>query len=1140
MAVNNKLERLYDLVLLNGSIITLEMLTDSGFILDDVNGLVIDGTLAYDSSGSFLTFKDADGLFNYGTRLLSEKRYRDLVTRLNICHEIDPNNQRVRIQLLFYYLRNDEYDKTFEIIDEMLNSNNKSFIADANYYLYLMSFYAALPGKYKRVINGLEYADVLVLSSDNMYYTRYMQNMVRRKAFNGKLKNALSVLNDYIKQFGYTMDESKIEEFLLIKGASQESKNSDLIVNFVKSKNYTELYRYLSEKSLDYGLTRLERDTIWLLEHYLNIKNTGMVPEIISGDAENIFEAVDKHNYKLALELEEKFTSEVGANTTSFVMSTILTDIYYLIQELNLEENKFSDMSITLGTISSYLMDGDFDNGLKALRHYLKSINRAEYEFLISDLIKVSLFEGDAAFTKPMLVLSLIKRDNFTVNISEYIQEYYSAIGNGNFEVARVYLDIITKADKTKPTGVLIEALEQVLTASEKVLPKVRKKKMILPKALESAGIDYNQNATAVTSANTESTSDIKSLDDSRENSTKKIEVSSEDIKEATKFISDRAQELYQKKGIMILKPMSLQERSAVSRVIDNYYDIAAFTIGSGENIQIVLRYFDHDSTSLNSNVELKKVESFYKSRNYGACIAVLVPLLSKMTAPPAYVYARLGLCYYKTRNIDRAIDYLTVATELAKKSPRLDVSWDFTEMIGKLKALQASKEYHGTANPNSDKKAEPIPMTKDIELENTDLSEITFDTVSSYLFNGNIDKALSALASYMNFIDKLEYEFLVANLIKLSVLEGDTSFIRPMAILSLIKQEQFVFDIKPYIKDFYSCILENNLDEARIYFNIIVGANKLSEDYISRDEILQILDRVSETMREKDKVKNFVSDKYGELLEHKGLVLLQKMNPEFEKKVCTIFEKLPDVVLLPIKTNNQRRIALRYKPLDFKYINYGYLFKIAKSAYDSGDYHRCIDTLLPIFQDTQEYPSVYSLIGLSYSRLGDNMLGSNYLEVAAALSGDYVTPTYCNVMKSLEDEMISEADYKPYFSMSLEDFEQKDAYREIDNLSQITELALEKGLDIETTCRQLGLTSSEIDKIKLTYAKIFIAQGDNEKAFQFVRSVEKRQHKTRKTKDMLDSFRRYTRIESFRSSNGKNALSLKLKPGNPSTGVNK
>ncbi len=136
-------------------------------------------------------------------------------------------------------------------------------------------------------------------------------------------------------------------------------------------------------------------------------------------------------------------------------------------------------------------------------------------------------------------------------------------------------------------------------------------------------------------------------------------------------------------RGILLLRPMSLEREKRIHEIVSKISDIQSFSIGEGKLKQVVLRFCPYLF-----NIDLKtwmdEGNAAYKNGDYDLCIKNFKNMLAS-GEPPAFVYAKIGLSYMKKHENDIAIDYLTVANELNKKS---NSSIDFSDLIAHLKGI--------------------------------------------------------------------------------------------------------------------------------------------------------------------------------------------------------------------------------------------------------------------------------------------------------------------------------------------------------------------------------------------------------------------------------------------------------------------
>ena len=149
-------------------------------------------------------------------------------------------------------------------------------------------------------------------------------------------------------------------------------------------------------------------------------------------------------------------------------------------------------------------------------------------------------------------------------------------------------------------------------------------------------------------------------------------------------FIESKHELLLNGQGMVLLRPMNNERRKRIHDMVKEYPDMVSFSIGEGDNIQIVLRY----KPFIDEYVDVKNLINMgnlaYKEGNYDSCIEDYLQLL-QFGEPKAFVYAKLGLAYMKKWEKDIAIDYFTIATQLSKQE---DGQFDFTELIASLNGL--------------------------------------------------------------------------------------------------------------------------------------------------------------------------------------------------------------------------------------------------------------------------------------------------------------------------------------------------------------------------------------------------------------------------------------------------------------------
>lgn len=752
MINEENLNKLYEGII-NDNELTTKKLNCYGFNSKDLSDLIEDGVLERVKRG-YYSLKLVDELFLYGKRLIREKQYDRATQCFLKCHEIDSSHRGTCFQLFLRSINKKDYDATFKYLEILLDTENPHYMKDCNFYLYLLSLITEVPDKHREYAKYLRFEDVSIDSCDKRYQDIELQNKIRLTAIKRKLPFALKQLKDLIAQHGSMTVQDIITKTLLHQALEVDAINKNIIIELAKNKAYEEIVKYFEEKEKRISLNISEINIVKLAKEALEIQKTKQIPIKTIFRTEKLYEAIDGKNFELALSIKEIYNKENNVDNSENTISILLSDICNMIKQISTSKQTSKDVelkkdfkkqlsqvqsdtsnSILFSDITRLLLQNDIENASKKLKNYLISINKKEYEFLIMDLIKLSLIEKDMSFSKPMLALTYMSRENFKFDISNYIQEFYVALSQNRFEEARIYLHIISSSNGLVDENVLTEGLLQVLNTAENAFAKVKDVESIDSKIedninlKEELKIETNDLSQTLDTNETIKSVNVNIID--KKVSTKKTSNKSVSTKEEfemdKKFIQNKHDFLEQNKGILILKPMDEERRKRINKIVATYSDMVSFSIGEGKNIQIVLRYKPYIEENINVKNLIEEANDAYEKGDYTACINGYLQLL-QIGNPYAIIYSRLGFSYMKKRKIDKAIDYLTVATHLNKKENK---NRDFTELIDRLK------------NPLKPDEIKPyFKMTLD-DFEN-DVEENygigNLDEITSYILENELD----------------------------------------------------------------------------------------------------------------------------------------------------------------------------------------------------------------------------------------------------------------------------------------------------------------------------------------------------------------------------------------------------------------
>lgn len=723
MISEENLNKLYRDVLEDTQLTTKE-LNGLGFNSKDLNDLIEQGNLTRVKRGLY-SLKSVDGLFHYGKKLIMQKQYDKASQCFQKCFEIDSTHKGVCFQLFLRCIQDRDYKKAFEYFDVFYMSENEFYNADSNFYLYLLSMITEIPENHREYAKFLKLEDFRVDFKDKRYADVSKQNKIRLSAFNQRFILAVKQLNETVQEKGNLSVQDLVIKTLLSQAIEVQTQNRNNVINLIKQKKYEDVITLYEKMASSHRLSLSNSYTFILTKELLDIIHSKNIPERQVFSTENVFEAIDGKNFELALDLTTARNQKLNVGKDDNAIYLLLDAIVNKCRELNDNISQESKMvastkieraikpseekhsaetgqitKTTFADIVKFLMNGDLDNSFRTLRTYLVSINKSDYEFLIIDLIKMSLLEKDIAFTKPMTTLALISRDNYVFDISTYIQEFYINLSQNKFEEARIYLDIVSKGNKLGQDCVIADGLYQILEASEKML-NYKKNSVTLntvDEALENSKKTADSNSCQEKPqkeplVGEEPIKQELQGQDDRE-ATPKEEIAQETRDAEKEFMDKKHEELLNDKGIILLGHMNDDKIDRIFDMVSDYSDMVAFVIGEGREEQVVLRYKPIIDEYVDSKSLIEMGNQAYKQGNYDECIRNYLQLLQLFESPRSNIYSKLGLAYLKKKQIPLAIDYLTIATYLAKKE---NIDLDFSDLLANLKGdipLENRKPY--------------------------------------------------------------------------------------------------------------------------------------------------------------------------------------------------------------------------------------------------------------------------------------------------------------------------------------------------------------------------------------------------------------------------------------------------------------
>ncbi len=712
MSIEEKKIKIYESIL-NNEELTSKKLEEIGYSKEEIDKLEKNDLLEKESDDSY-RLKTIEELLQYGKLLLQENNFEKATACFDKCFMISPTNREASLQLLFRMIQNRNFQRSFEILEVLSNNRDELFQQDLNYYLFLLSNITEVPERFKNMVKTIKLYDISIPKDNTYYEDVYTQNIIRKYSIQKKFAKSLFILNKTIQENSSRTISDAIIKSLLIKATESEQVSRNEVFNYIKEKEYDKIRNHFLEKQNNTYLSAYEEYLLLLASKYEEIKENGKeLPKKYFKEG-SLKEAIETNNFELALRMNQNFNNVNGIEKKKSAINLMLEDIMQLIKSLSekkIEErntNQKENNSQELSSILNCLQKKEIDSVIAKIYSYLHSVNKENYEFMVFDLIKISLIEKDFSFTEPMLALTLIHNNQYQFDFSKYLKKFYQKIKEKRIEEAKAYLDLIKKGNECSTEKVNVEELDRLLALS------------INHECKNSILSDYQEECV-------------------KKDSPKTV---AEKVENERRYLSKMHEKLKQERGIILLPPMEEERIEQILRIAKEMKEFNPFVIEVDQKKQIVLRNKPSRNQFYNTKRLIDESNESYRNKDYEKAIEANYILIEITSSPRSVTYYKTAICFLMNRNKKKAIDYLTVAVALAKTENKQNEVENYTSLLLSLQGLIKKPDQKPSIHINHK------------------LYQMEFNDVNNFYQMTNMEKIASSMIETGMDLEKVAQEF--------------------------------------------------------------------------------------------------------------------------------------------------------------------------------------------------------------------------------------------------------------------------------------------------------------------------------------------------------------------------------------------
>lgn len=423
------------------------------------------------------------------------------------------------------------------------------------------------------------------------------------------------------------------------------------------------------------------------------------------------------------------------------------------------------------------------------------------------------------------------------------------------------------------------------------------------------------------------------------------------------------------------------------------------------------------------------------------------------------------------------------------------------------------------------------------------DLSS-TIDKIVELLEQKNLKKFDESLSSYLNYVDKSDFRFLILDLLKLDLLEGNKDYHRTMQELVKMKDKDYTFSVDEILPNFYATLEEGKTALSRVYLDIFSKCPAFKEEMDFLNQLKEIVSETENSYEKKEKyrihqnylelfadstfsdqiltnseklpiqdkenslasLEKYVQEMCKQLDQQGGIVSLDSNCIKSKRELLDVIKKMDQVnVYFYGDKDNTKIILKRYRGwTDQDLIDDA--FEKAKKAFQEKNFQECLKWNTFIFESYMDVkPYILMLMGVCHKRLGHDALAYHFISLANEMAFELKTgKDYTNLLKRLfpEDKTLEKGGLGG--NVSIEEFDRNNNTYGISSVDRLSQMISQEKIPIEEACQQLHLNKEEVNIVKLICARDCFLEDNYEQGNKYLQQVEQSKDKTEKVKRIL------------------------------------
>lgn len=382
---------------------------------------------------NYKTFQlvSVDKFRQYGVRLLLMGNKNKAVKCFEMCYKLAPNCKNVLLQYMLLKIISKDYKEVFEVYRQLDLIPSDRSEKDNNLYLYLLGVVtSSMPQDLKDRLKNMETEDIIL----SYTHGRKIENQIRGAILEHKFKYAYQLMverNEKEPEYSVKYETIRI---LTSKAITADTKIKNRILYLVRNYKYQELVGFLTNLETQRPLSKMETAIFKLSQTIINLIDGAVIQNRRDVDINDIYEAIQLNNFKLALDLSVELIEYAKIDRYKNSMYLLLKKVNVLLEE---QENVQINSGELMEQVDSQdeITKKELED-IEMLAYFISSQNmslkiaRQKYSFLPEQLLFIKLIYARDYYIESNYELGdkLIKEVEYSTNITSKVSKLLETI----------------------------------------------------------------------------------------------------------------------------------------------------------------------------------------------------------------------------------------------------------------------------------------------------------------------------------------------------------------------------------------------------------------------------------------------------------------------------------------------------------------------------------------------------------------------------------------------------------------------------------------------------------------------------------------------------------------------------------------